>query len=107
MNDPIFLELFSRLREAGLPLGTADYHLLERALQSGIQIDSRTQLAQICCMLWVKSDQERLIFDDYFDQLIPDIAAHRRVDLLHAPNAGWRLWPWRHVLRQEQGEAPR
>ncbi|BAY25519.1 VWA containing CoxE family protein [Calothrix sp. NIES-2100] len=72
MNDPALLELFTCLREAGLPLGLAEYHLLLQAVHGGFGIRDRTALAQLCCALWVKSEREKQIFQDYFDQLIPE-----------------------------------
>lgn len=72
MNEPALLELFNRLREAGLPLGLEEYHLLLQAVDGGFGKDDRNALAQLCSTLWVKSDQEQLIFQEYFDQLIPE-----------------------------------
>ncbi|AOY79839.1 hypothetical protein BJP36_07750 [Moorena producens JHB] len=72
MNEPALLELFHRLREAGLPLGLEEYHLLLQAVDGGFGKDDRNALAQLCSTLWVKSDQEQLIFQEYFDQLIPE-----------------------------------
>ncbi len=72
MNEPALLELFNRLREAGLPLGLEEYHLLLQAVDGGFGKDDRNALAQLCSTLWVKSEQEQLIFEEYFDQLIPE-----------------------------------
>ncbi|NEO13521.1 MULTISPECIES: hypothetical protein [unclassified Moorena] len=72
MNEPALLELFNRLREAGLPLGLEEYHLLLQAVDRGFGKDDRNALAQLCSTLWVKSEQEQLIFQEYFDQLIPE-----------------------------------
>ncbi|NET85942.1 MAG: hypothetical protein F6J94_29860 [Moorea sp. SIO1F2] len=72
MNERALLELFNRLREAGLPLGLEEYHLLLQAVDGGFGKDDRNALAQLCSTLWVKSDQEQLIFQEYFDQLIPE-----------------------------------
>ncbi len=70
-HEPALLELFNRLREAGLPLGLEEYHLLLQAVDAGFG-DDRNALAQLCCTLWVKSEEEQLIFQEYFDQLIPE-----------------------------------
>ncbi|MDJ0676826.1 MAG: Calx-beta domain-containing protein [Calothrix sp. MO_167.B42] len=75
MNEPALLELFNRLREAGLPLGLGEYHLLLQALQGGFGTSSRNALAQLCCTLWIKSEDEKQIFQEYFDQLIPEQSA--------------------------------
>lgn len=71
MNEPALLELFNSLREAGLPLGLAEYNLLLQAISGGFGIRDRDALAQLCRALWVKSQREEQIFQDYFDRIIP------------------------------------
>ncbi len=71
MNDLPLLELFTRLREAGLPLGMDEYQLVLRALQAGYGIsEDRTALAQLCRTIWVKSAEDRRIFDYHFEQVM-------------------------------------
>ena len=72
MNDPALLELFTCLRKAGFPLGLAEYHLLLESINAGFGTRDRTALAQLCCALWVKSQREEEIFQDYFNQIIPE-----------------------------------
>ncbi|WP_337907112.1 VWA domain-containing protein [Iningainema tapete] len=72
MSDPALLELFTCLREAGLPLGLEEYHLLLQAVHAGFGTRDRDALAQLCRTLWVKSQREEQIFQDYFDQIIPN-----------------------------------
>lgn len=72
MNEPALLELFYRLQSAGLPLGLEQYYLLLQALDAGFGQNDRNSLAQLCCTLWVKSEEEQLIFQEYFDLLIPE-----------------------------------
>ena len=69
-DDSILLDLFSRLREAGLPLGIEQYLLLLRALQGGFGLD-RPALKRLCKMLWVKSAEDDRIFEDCFERLVP------------------------------------
>lgn len=64
------LELFSRLRKAGLSLGIGEYQLLIQALRGGFGLSDRAALSRLCCTLWVKSPQEKGIFDYHFEQLI-------------------------------------
>jgi len=64
------LELFNRLQEAGLPLGIDEYHLLLRSLQAGFGLPDRAALARLCCNLWVKSAEEKQIFDYHFEQVM-------------------------------------
>jgi uncharacterized protein len=62
------LELFIRLREAGLPLGLEDYQAAVKALQGGYGVGDRASLARLCRTLWVRSADENQLFDHYFRQ---------------------------------------
>lgn len=53
-NLPL-LDLFTRLREAGLPLGIGEYQLLLRALGGGFGVSDRADLKRLCQTLWIKS----------------------------------------------------
>jgi uncharacterized protein len=70
VNDLPLLELFTRLRESGLPLGIRDYEAVLQALQAGYGLPDRPALARLCRTLWVRSIDERQLFDYYFEQLI-------------------------------------
>jgi uncharacterized protein len=60
------LELFTRLREAGLPLGLDDYQAVVKSLQRGYGVADRSALARLCRTLWVRSEDEGQLFDYYF-----------------------------------------
>ncbi|MBW4577995.1 MAG: hypothetical protein KME42_00275 [Tildeniella nuda ZEHNDER 1965/U140] len=64
------LELFTRLREAGLPLGITEYQLVLRSLQAGFGIQNREALAKLCRTLWIKSPEEERLFNYHFEQII-------------------------------------
>jgi hypothetical protein len=64
------LDLFTRLREAGLPLGINEYHLVLRALQEGFGTAGQEALAELCRTLWVKSQDEEHLFNYHFQQVI-------------------------------------
>lgn len=72
MNKLPLLELFTTLREAGLSLGVGEYQVVLQALEAGFGIADRNSLVQLCCALWVKSLEEKKIFNYYFDKLIPE-----------------------------------
>ncbi|MHC5929198.1 hypothetical protein [Nostoc sp.] len=42
VNDLPLLELFTKLREAGLPLGIEEYQLVLQAMQAGFGINSNS-----------------------------------------------------------------
>jgi uncharacterized protein with von Willebrand factor type A (vWA) domain len=69
-NDLPLLELFTRLREAGLPLGIDEYHAVLQALQAGFGINDKAALKRLCQTLWVKSAEEKRLFEYQFKQLI-------------------------------------
>lgn len=64
------LELFTRLREAGLPLGIDEYRLSLKALQEGFGTADQETLAEMCCTLWVKSSDEEHLFKYHFQQVM-------------------------------------
>ena len=64
------LELFTRLRKAGLLLGIGEYKLLLQAIRGGFGFPDRSALARLCCTLWVKYPQDKRIFDYHFEQVI-------------------------------------
>lgn len=69
-NDLPLLELFTRLRQADLPLGMDDYQLLLRTLQAGFGITDLDALGRLCKTLWVKSVDEVRLFDFHFKQVM-------------------------------------
>ncbi|WP_341526734.1 hypothetical protein WKK05_30025 [Nostoc sp. UHCC 0302] len=69
------LELFTQLREAGLPLGIDEYRLVLTALQEGFGTTDQKALAELCLTLWVKSQDEEHLFNYHFQQVM--IAPHR------------------------------
>ncbi len=68
------LNLFDRLRKAGLPLGIDEYKLALRALQSGYGIQDHEALARLCRTLWVKSEEDKLLFNYHFEQVMDEEA---------------------------------
>ncbi|MEH1859947.1 MAG: hypothetical protein V7L21_18545 [Nostoc sp.] len=66
------LNLFDRLQKAGLPLGIDEYKLALRALQSGYGIQDHEALARLCRTLWVKSKEDKLLFNYHFEQVMDE-----------------------------------
>ncbi|MEH2038866.1 hypothetical protein [Nostoc sp.] len=66
------LELFTQLREAGLPLGIDEYRLVLTALQEGFGTTNQQALAELCRTLWVKSQDEEHLFNYHFQQVITE-----------------------------------
>jgi uncharacterized protein len=64
------LDLFTRLREAGLPLGIDEYRLILEALQKGFGTTNQEALAELCRTLWVKSKDEEHLFNYHFQQVM-------------------------------------
>lgn len=69
------LELFTQLREDGLPLGIGEYKLLLQALQKGFGRSDRASLKRLCQTLWVKSAEDKRLFDYHFERLVKDFPA--------------------------------
>ena len=97
-------ELFTRLRQAGLSLGIDEYKLLLEALRGGFGLADKAALARLCCTLWVKSPQEKRIFDYHFEQVMGKSSAviigaeeltNSEVEV--KPKRGqkmWLYWAW-------------
>ncbi len=71
MDEIPLLDLFTRLKDAGLPLGVGEYQLALQALQAGFGLTDRESLARLCRTLWIKSSDETRIFEYHFEQLFP------------------------------------
>lgn len=64
------IDIFNKLRQRhGLPLGVDDYLVVLRSLQSGFGIGTREELAQLCCLVWAKSEAESLLVRGLFEQM--------------------------------------
>lgn len=72
IHDLPLRELFEQLRDAGFVLGVDEYELLLKSLMAGFGLPDRKALARLCKMLWVKSVEECLIFDEYFQKFIDE-----------------------------------
>ena len=68
-NDLPLLQLFTSLREAGLPIGIEEYQLVLQALQAGFGM-TNPALKRLCQTLWVKSAEEKQLFEYHFEQLM-------------------------------------
>ena len=69
-NELPLQQLFTKLREAGLPLGIDEYQLLLRSLQGGFGISDKAALKRLCQTLWVKSAEEKAVLEYYFDRVM-------------------------------------
>lgn len=88
MDNLPLLELFTRLRQAGLPLGVDDYQAVLKALQAGYGISDKDALARLCRTLWVKSKQDKQLFDYHFEQIIvPQVESLNSSRLLTSPTS--------------------
>jgi uncharacterized protein len=91
------LDLFTRLREAGLPLGISEYQAALQALQKGFGTDSREALAELCRMLWVKSVDDDHIFNYHFE---------RSISKSQLPSSSEQTTSRKPVLTPEESIAP-
>ena len=66
---PLF-ELFTRLREHGLPLGIDEYMAVVHALRSGFGVESLDALQQLCRTVWIKTEEEQRVFTYLFEYML-------------------------------------
>ena len=69
------LELFTRLRDSGMPLGIDEYQLALKAMSKGFGIGDRAALLRLCETLWTKTEEERQRLAYHFEQLMLTEAA--------------------------------
>ena len=101
-SDPPLFELFTRLREAGLPLGLDEYHQLLHSLQGGFGLPDRSALQRLCAALWAKSDDDERILKYHFEQVMRNIGADRSPSV--TPEADDRGTPAAQEPRDEMDE---
>lgn len=70
--DSLLLDLFQKLREAGMTLTLEQYDLLRQALAQGYGLGGWQDIKRVCRLLWVKScaGDDANIFDRTFDRYI-------------------------------------
>jgi len=67
------LELFTQLRECGLPLGIGEYQLVLKAWQVGYGTADRNSLRRLCRTVWVKSPEDAQLFEVQFNRLVQQL----------------------------------
>jgi uncharacterized protein with von Willebrand factor type A (vWA) domain len=70
VNELPLQELFTRLREAGLPLGIDEYQLVLRSMQAGFGMSDKGALKRLCQTLWIKSAEEKQLFEYQFERVM-------------------------------------
>ncbi|MDZ8027637.1 MAG: hypothetical protein RMX97_23480 [Nostoc sp. DedQUE11] len=98
-NLPL-LELFTKLQDAGLPLGIDEYKLLLKSLQGGFGISDKAALKRLCQTLWVKSEEEKRLFDYHFEKIIlnennyfnSDSSSPIVSESENSPNPSYKRW---------------
>lgn len=102
MDNLPLLELFTRLRKAGLPLGVDDYQAVLKALQAGYGIENKAALARLCRTLWVKSKQDKQLFDYHFEKIIfPNIESNQTSILVTSPTSNTEQSPNENAQEEE------
>jgi uncharacterized protein with von Willebrand factor type A (vWA) domain len=69
------MAFFLDLRRAGLVLDVEAFSLLIRALQQGFGIGDPARLRALCRTLWARTEEQRLLLDRRFDDLLREIEA--------------------------------
>ncbi|MGI8503055.1 MAG: hypothetical protein ACR2LR_18265 [Hassallia sp.] len=102
MDNLPLLELFTQLRKAGLPLGVDDYQAVLKALQAGYGIENKAALARLCRTLWVKSKQDKQLFDYHFEQIIfHNIESSNISPLVTLPTSNTEKYPHENAHEEE------
>ncbi|OCR02804.1 hypothetical protein BCD67_18255 [Oscillatoriales cyanobacterium USR001] len=82
INDYPILDLFLKLREAGLPLMLNDYQLILDTLVNPapdtLNLESWESITQLCQFLWVKSQEQNQIFQTCLEEVKPQFISSKR-----------------------------
>ncbi|NEP04647.1 MAG: SUMF1/EgtB/PvdO family nonheme iron enzyme, partial [Okeania sp. SIO4D6] len=74
MKNPPLINLFWRLREAGMKLDISQYELatqgLLASLEMGLDISDKQAIARLYRTIWAKSRDEQKLFDDCLNELL-------------------------------------
>ncbi len=79
------LDLFTRLRDHGLPLGVEEYTAVLQALRAGFGVGDRQALEQLCRAVWIKSEEEARLFRRLFEQMLVQRITRTRKPSLPKP----------------------
>jgi uncharacterized protein len=71
LEEAPLLELFYRLRAAGMPIGITEYRLALESLHLGFGTANREALRRLCRMLWVTSQEEEQLLNYHFEIAVP------------------------------------
>jgi uncharacterized protein with von Willebrand factor type A (vWA) domain len=69
-TGPLLYPLFEHLRRNNFQLGISEYILAIKALRYGVGLENPGKLKQICRLLWAKSEEEQIQFDEAFSVLV-------------------------------------
>jgi uncharacterized protein with von Willebrand factor type A (vWA) domain len=72
-TGPLLYPLFEHLRRNNFQLGISEYLLAIKALRYGIGLESPEKLKQVCRLLWAKSEEEQIQFDEAFSVLVESL----------------------------------
>ncbi|MBR8827661.1 MAG: hypothetical protein DSM107014_07085 [Gomphosphaeria aponina SAG 52.96 = DSM 107014] len=68
--EPIFLPLFNQLRKENIPVGISEYLLAIKTIQARIELKDLERVQRFLCLVWVKSSEEQIIFNEKFEDLV-------------------------------------
>ncbi|MGK7954617.1 MAG: hypothetical protein AB4063_05050 [Crocosphaera sp.] len=69
-SENLFLPLFNKLRKENIPVGISDYLVAIKTVQSRIGLENIERVKRFLCLLWVKSSEDQVIFDNEFENLV-------------------------------------
>ncbi|NEO53436.1 MAG: hypothetical protein F6K54_10290 [Okeania sp. SIO3B5] len=69
-SETLFLPLFNRLRQEDVPMGISEYLLAIKTIQSRAELQDIERLKRLLCLLWVKSLEDKNIFNELFEELV-------------------------------------
>src|SRR2546421_12323247 len=87
----LLLPLFSKLRNADIPLGVDEYLVALKAIRAGWGLEDQDALRTTLRLLWAKSREDQDVFDREFSALVKprlSLTSSQHVDQGRRPDRG-------------------
>lgn len=69
-SETLLLPLFDKLRKQNIPLGISEFLLAIKMIKARIGLEDIERVKRFLCLLWVKSSEDQIIFNNEFEDLV-------------------------------------
>ena len=69
-SETLLLPLFDKLRKQNIPLGISEFLLAIKMIKARIGLEDIERVKRFLCLLWAKSSEDQIIFNNGFEDLV-------------------------------------